>query len=145
MDETGFRIGVLNGKIVIIYLNTKAVYLADSDNRESLTVIETVSAGGEAIVLFLILKGEILLEEHFNNDLDTESVFATSSTGYTNDVLSLKYIKYFHNQIYRHIQGKWRMLIFDGYGSYTSDEFLYYYWSHKIVPFQLLLYSIYLL
>ena len=56
MDETGFRISVLNGKIIIIYLNTKAVYLADLDNRESLTVIETISASGEVIALFLILK-----------------------------------------------------------------------------------------
>ncbi|PMD60753.1 uncharacterized protein K444DRAFT_527761, partial [Hyaloscypha bicolor E] len=62
IDETGFRIGVLNGKIIIIYLNTKAVYLADPDNQESLTIIETVFAGGKAIILFLILKGEILLK-----------------------------------------------------------------------------------
>jgi hypothetical protein len=134
MDETGFYIGILNGKIVIIHLNTKAVYLADPDNRESLTVIETISAGGKAIALFLILKGEILVEEHFNNDLDAESVFATSSTGYINNSLSLKYIKHFHNQTYRRIQGKWRILIFNGHSSHTSDEFLYYYWSHKIVP-----------
>jgi hypothetical protein len=145
MDETGFRIGVLNGKIVITHLNTKAVYLADPDNRESLTAIETISAGGEAIAPFLILKGEILVEAHFDNDLDTESVFATSSTGYTNDALSLKYIKHFHNQTYRRTQGKWRMLIFDGHGSHTSDEFLYYCWSHKIVPFQLPPHSTHLL
>jgi hypothetical protein len=100
MDKTGFRIGVLNGKIIITYLNTKAVYLADPDNRESLTVIETISAGGKVIALFLILKGEILLEEYFNNDLDAEIVFATSSTRYINDALSLKYIKHFHNQTY---------------------------------------------
>jgi hypothetical protein len=100
MDETGFYIGVLNGKIIIIYLNTKAVYLADPDNRESLTIIETISARGEAIALFLILKGEILLEEYFNNNLNTETVFATSSTRYINNTLSLKYIKHFHNQIY---------------------------------------------
>jgi hypothetical protein len=100
MDETGFRISILNGKIIIIYLNTKAIYLADPDNRESLTMIETVSARGKAITLFLILKGEILLEKHFNNDLNTESVFATSFTRYINDTLSLKYIKHFHNQIY---------------------------------------------
>jgi hypothetical protein len=97
MDETGFRISVLNGKIVITHLNMKAIYLANSDNRESLTMIETMSAGGEAITPFLILKGEILLEEHFNNDLNTEIVFATSSTRYINDALSLKYIKHFHN------------------------------------------------
>jgi hypothetical protein len=100
MDETSFCIGVLNRKIIITHLNTKAVYLADPDNRESLTIIETVSARGEAITLFLILKGEILLEEYFNNDLDAEIVFATSSTGYTNNALSLKYIKHFHNQTY---------------------------------------------
>jgi hypothetical protein len=97
MDETGFHIGVLNGKIVITHLNTKAVYLVDPDNRESLTTIETVSTRGEVIALFLILKGEILLEEYFNNDLNTEIVFATSSTRYINNALSLKYIKHFHN------------------------------------------------
>jgi hypothetical protein len=100
MDETGFRISVLNGKIIIIYLNTKAIYLADPDNRESLTMIETVSTRGEAITLFLILKGEILLEEYFNNDLNTELVFAISFTRYINNALSLKYIKHFHNQTY---------------------------------------------
>ncbi|PMD49486.1 uncharacterized protein K444DRAFT_549235, partial [Hyaloscypha bicolor E] len=100
MDETGFCISVLNRKIVIIYLNTKAIYLADPDNRESLTIIKTVSAGGKVIILFLILKEKILVEVYFNNNLDTELVFATSSTGYLNNTLSLKYIKYFHNQIY---------------------------------------------
>ncbi|PMD51084.1 uncharacterized protein K444DRAFT_620252 [Hyaloscypha bicolor E] len=93
MDETGFRISVLNRKIIIIYLNTKAVYLADPNNRESLTTIETISARGEVIILFLILKGEILLEEYFNNDLNAEIVFAISSTRYINNALSLKYIK----------------------------------------------------
>jgi hypothetical protein len=70
MDETGFRIGILNRKIIIIYLNTKAIYLVDPDNRESLTIIETISTRGQVITLFLILKGEILLEEYFNNDLN---------------------------------------------------------------------------
>jgi hypothetical protein len=103
IDETGFHISVLNGKIIIIYLNIKAVYLVDSNNRELLTVIETISASGKAIILFLILKGEILLEEYFNNNLNTESVFTISSTGYINNILSLKYIKHFYNQTYRYI------------------------------------------
>jgi hypothetical protein len=97
INETGFRISVLNGKIIIIYLNTKAIYLADPDNRELLTIIETISARGKVIILFLILKKEILLEEYFNNDLNTEIVFAMSFTRYINNALSLKYIKHFHN------------------------------------------------
>ncbi|PMD53231.1 uncharacterized protein K444DRAFT_541962, partial [Hyaloscypha bicolor E] len=67
---------------------------------ELLTIIETIFARGKAIILFLILKGEILVKAYFNNNLDTELVFAISSTRYINNTLSLKYIKYFHNQIY---------------------------------------------
>ena len=97
IDETGFYISILNRKIIIIYLNTKAIYLVDPDNRELLTIIETISTRGEVIILFLILKGEILLEEYFNNELNIEIVFTISSTRYINNTLSLKYIKYFYN------------------------------------------------
>ncbi|PMD63832.1 uncharacterized protein K444DRAFT_522233, partial [Hyaloscypha bicolor E] len=57
MDETSFYIGVLNRKIIIIYLNTKAIYLADPDNRESLTVIETISARGRSNYTIPYFKG----------------------------------------------------------------------------------------
>jgi hypothetical protein len=97
MDETGFYISILNEKIVIIYLNTKAIYLVDPDNRELLTIIETISASSKVIILFLILKGEILLEKYFNNNLNTKLVFTISFTRYINNILSLKYIKYFYN------------------------------------------------
>jgi hypothetical protein len=145
MDETGFRIGVLRGRIVITHLNTKTVYLADPDNRESLTTIETVCANGSAIPPFLILKGEVLQEEHFENELEDEAVLSTSPSGYTNEQLSMKFIKHFHNQTYKKTKGRWRMLIFDGHGSHTSKEFLYYCWAHKIVPFQLPPHSTHLL
>src|ERR1700693_4088532 len=97
MDETSFRISILNGKIIIIYLNIKAIYLADPNNRDLLTIIKTIFTRGKVIILFLILKREILLEKYFNNNLNTELVFATSFTRYINNALSLKYIKYFHN------------------------------------------------
>lgn len=57
MDETGFRVGCISGKVVITSLNTKAVYLADPDNRESLTAVETICADGSTIAPMIILKG----------------------------------------------------------------------------------------
>lgn len=57
MDETGFRIGCIAGKIVITSLNTKAVYLADPDNRGSLTAVEVICADGSTIAPMIILKG----------------------------------------------------------------------------------------
>ncbi|PMD58061.1 uncharacterized protein K444DRAFT_532758, partial [Hyaloscypha bicolor E] len=97
INKTGFYISILNRKIVIIYLNIKAIYLVDPNNRELLTIIETIFASNKVIILFLILKREILLEKYFNNNLNTKLVFAISSTRYINNILSLKYIKYFYN------------------------------------------------
>ena len=63
MDETGFRIRVIAGRVVITHLTTKNVYLADPDNRESLTAVETVCADGSTTPPMLILKGDVLLEK----------------------------------------------------------------------------------
>src|ERR1700712_451795 len=48
-DEVGFRIGVLLRRMVIVPADVKAVYIADPDNRESLTSLECVSAAGKSI------------------------------------------------------------------------------------------------
>ena len=41
MDETGFRIGCLDGRIVIAYKETRSVYIADPDNSDYITSMET--------------------------------------------------------------------------------------------------------
>ena len=97
IDETSFRIGVLNKKIIITYLQTKAIYLANLDNRESLTTIETIYKDNIAIIPFLILKREVLKEDYFKNDLNDETILATSASSYINKQLSIKYIKHFYN------------------------------------------------
>jgi hypothetical protein len=135
MDETGFRIGIIAGRIVITHLTTKAVYLADPDNRESLTAVETIGADGSTIPPMLILKGDVLLEKYFENDLENETLLATSSSGYSNEGLAMKYLIHFHNNTFTKCKGQWRMLIFDGHGSHVSEDFLLYYWEHQIVPF----------
>ena len=89
-DESGFRIGCLNGRIVIIHTNIKAIYLADPDIRESITAIECVSAGGWAIPSMLILAGSLFLQKHFENDLDENTLFGISNTGYSNSNLSME-------------------------------------------------------
>jgi hypothetical protein len=75
MDETGFRIRVIAGR-TIAHLSTRAVYLADPDNRESLTAVEIVCVDGSTIALMLILKGDVLLERYFENDLENDILLA---------------------------------------------------------------------
>ena len=119
--------------------------MADPNNRESVTVVETICSDSSTIPPILILKGDVLLKKHFENDLEHKTLLTTSLTGYTNKCLAMKYLIYFHNNTFIKTQGRWRLLIFDGHSLYVTDEFLLYCWEHKIVPFQLPLYSTHLL
>jgi len=145
MDETGFRIRVLAGRVVITHLTTKAVYLADPNNRESVTVVETICGDSTTIPPMLILKGEVLLKKYFDNDLENGTLLAVSASGYSNDELAMKYLIHFYNNTFKKTKGRWRMLIFDGHSSYISAEFLHYCWEYKIIPFQLPPHSTHLL
>ena len=89
IDKTGFRIRVTTGRVVITHLSTKAVYLTDPDNQESLTTVETIGADSSIIPLILILKGDILLEKYFENDLENDTVLTTSPSSYSNEGLAI--------------------------------------------------------
>ena len=78
IDETGFRIGVIARRVVITHLSTKVVYLVDSDNRELITIVEIVCTDYSTIPPILILKGDVLLERHFENDLENNTLLVTS-------------------------------------------------------------------
>ena len=73
IDEMGFRIGVIAGRTVITHLLTKAVYLTDPNNQESLTAVKTVCTDGSTIPFMLILKGDVLLERYFENDVENDT------------------------------------------------------------------------
>ena len=126
-------------------MNTKAVFLSDPDNRELLTSVECISAGGWAIEPMVIMAGRVFLEKHFDNDLNDDVLFAISDTGYSNAILGIEWIKHFQKQTVRKVKGVWRMLIFDGHSSHLIDEFIYYCWQHSIVAFLLPSHSTHLL
>jgi hypothetical protein len=125
-DETGFRIGCLNGRTVITHQNTKEVYLSNPDNRELVSAVECISASGKAIQPMIIIAGAVFLEKHFDNDLHDDVLFAVSDSGYSNDTLGFEWLKHFNKQTKKSTTGLWRMIIFDGHGSHLSSEFLYY-------------------
>ena len=136
-DESGFRIGCLAGRIVITHASTKSVFLADPEQRESITSIECISGGGETIPPMLILSGSVMLEKHFQNSLHDDTLLAITKTGYTNQFLSLEWLKHWNKHTEKKKKGIWRMLIFDGHRSHLSNDFLFYCWEHKVIPFLL--------
>ena len=84
----------------------KAVYLADTNNQESLIAIEMICTNSLIIPLMLILKGNILLEKYFENNLENNILLTISLSSYSNKGLAIKYLIYFYNNIFKKTKEK---------------------------------------
>jgi hypothetical protein len=135
MDETGFRIGV--GKDHLIVTKRKrAHYFGIPENRESATAIEAISASGQYIPAFLILSGQLHMAQWYQQqELHGNTVIGTSSTGYSNDQMSLHWIQHFEKHTVKMTISKKRLLILDGHGSHHTREFIQYCDDHNIIAF----------
>ena len=130
---------------IITVDSVRRIYMLNSDNREFCTIIECINDTGKDISSMLILQKINLLFFHFNNDIDDDVIFTTSNTDYSNDWISLQWIKHFDHYSQRHQWDAWRLLVMNGYESYHTREFLFYCENHKIIPFNLPLHTTHLL
>jgi hypothetical protein len=144
-DETGFRIRCLAGQIVFTQTDQQ-VYILDLDNCEIVTSMELISAIGKTTDPMMIMPGQQIKEKHFPKGLNDSIWIAVSQSGYTNDVLSFKWLKHFDAQT-QPPNGEWRMLVIDGHGSHLTIEFVDYCYrpNVKISVFLLLAHLTYIL
>jgi hypothetical protein len=136
-DETGCMIGMIAGSLVIVPADCTAVYIDDPANRELVTSTECISAGGFHIPPMITFKGAYHLRKYFKNDMDGDILWSRSDSGFVNDKLTLKWLQHFDKFTKNRTKGRYRMLIFDGYGSHITQDFLEYCWQNRIRPFQL--------
>lgn len=102
-------------------------------NRDFCTAIETICADGSVMPPFLILRAKVHLEKWYTHtNIPGDYTVAVSDSGYNNDELSIEYIKTFNNFTSRRQIGVWRLLIFDGFGSYSTKEVIDYCDAHNI-------------
>ena len=74
MDETGFRIGIPGGERVIVPRAVKELYTPSPENRTSITVIETVSAGGKVIPPVLIIPDKVHMDSWYSENLKSKEL-----------------------------------------------------------------------
>ena len=133
-DETEFCIGIGHEDWVISMDILRRIYFRCPDNRESLTAMECINRIGGDIPPILIVTGIQQLAPWFNNDLSDDIAVTTAETEYTNDWISLKWMKHFEKYFTRKQQGAYRLLLLDSHGSHHIDEFLKFCEDHKIKP-----------
>jgi len=144
-DETGCQIGVTSGGLVCVPAGVDQVYVDDPDNKELVTSTECISASGYHLPAMITFKGAYHLRKYFENDMDGDTFWTRSDTGFVNDKLTMKWIEHFEKFTANRTKGRYRMLIFDGYGSHITQNFIDFCWKHRIRPFQLPPHSTHLL
>lgn len=126
-DESGFRVGVIKDQFVITRYFDEVLTTGSDTNRESCTVSETISGDGESIPPMVILKAIVHQERwYMETPLEDGTLVATSPSGYSNDELTLEWLKHFDKFTKARSLGARRLLLLDGYGSHTTREFLQY-------------------
>jgi DDE superfamily endonuclease len=144
-DETGCQIGISAGTTVVVPKGATTAFVDDPGQRELVTATECCSATGYHVPVMLIFKGAYHLRKYVKNDLSGDTFFGRSESGFTNDKLTLAWLEHFNRYTEKRTIGRYRMLIFDGYGSHITQPFIEYCWEHRIRPFQLPPHSTHLL
>lgn len=137
MDETGFRIGVGKDQLIVTK-RKRAHYFGLPENRESATAIEAVSAAGRYIPAFLLLTGTVHSAQWYSQpELHPDTAIYPCESGYSNDEISLEWLKHFDKHSQKSQISGYRLLIVDGHGSHHTSQFIQYCDDHNIIPFGL--------
>lgn len=136
MDESSFRVGIAKAKYVLTECPNREARLLNSTNRESLTVIEAISAGGEKIPPMLVLTSKRHMGSWYKY-LHDDTLVGVLESGYTNDQLALCWVEHFNEFSRRTMTGSRRLLIIDNHGSHCTKEFINYCDNNLIIPFGL--------
>jgi len=123
MDETGFRVGCVQGHWVWTFDDIESPLLSDPGDRQLVTVLESISASGQVIPPYIILPGVEISAKFCRNNLDPRAKLDARPTGYTDDQLALQWLEHFDKHTRPKLSNQWRMLIIDGHGSHATEEF----------------------
>ena len=132
MDETGVALGVCNNATVLASSASTKVYTKTPENREWVSIIETISAAGSKITPVVIFKGKNLQTSWFSVDSIPDWYYTTSQNGWMSNEIGSWWLQHVFEPKTRPAAGIWRLLILDGHGSHVPTDFQYFAWTHKI-------------
>ena len=131
VDEHGIALGVCANTRVIGKAGKKRTYMQSPENREWVSIIETISATGKHIRPVVIFKGQNVQTSWFEEDNLPNWLIATSGKGWTTNEIAMRWLQEVFlpetipsTKDYRGMPRR-RMLILDGHGSHAQLDFLW--------------------
>ena len=127
-DEAGIMEGMgINGLVIgSAEIKKHRVYVKSNQSRVWTTFVECISATGNALTPAIIFKGTYVQKQWFAKDFEHPWHFACSENGWTSNAIALEWLeKVFLPQTQPEDPSDMRLLIVNGHGSHTTDEFMW--------------------
>jgi hypothetical protein len=122
IDETGILLALLKTLKVLMFAEEISQYRGAAKKTRLIIVIKCISATGKVIHLIVIWPAST----HQSNWMTYSTPgwhYANSPSGYTNNHISLEWLKKcFHPQIQSQAGNNCQLLIADGFGTHKSAE-----------------------
>jgi hypothetical protein len=80
---------------VVVLIRIKEIYTGIPENRLSITIIECISADGNAIPPVIIIPGVRIIASWFNNNMTGYEFIIVSESRYTNKGIYIAWLDYF--------------------------------------------------
>lgn len=125
MDETGCALGVCTNAQVLASSTKKKAYIKSPEDREWVSIIETISATGVKLQCLVIFKGKHLQSTWFPAKGTPNWLYTTSENGWTSNFIGYEWLQRIFIPNTSPSSGGWRLLLLDGHGSPTPIDFMW--------------------
>ncbi|KAJ5138584.1 uncharacterized protein N7515_003432 [Penicillium bovifimosum] len=142
--ETGFQIGVDRDQFIITREPKKKLFNGSITDRESVTVLEAVSADGFTCPPLTILSAKQALLRWFDAIQEDDHI-AVTDTGYIDDTVAYQWIQLFHKWTIGRTLGSKRLVICDRFESHSTRQVVQFCEEKNIILFSLLSHASYIL
>ncbi len=132
MDETGVALGVCTNTRVLGSSLKKKTYIKSPENREWVSIIETVSATGQKLQSLVVFKGQSLQTTWFPAQGAPNWLYTTSENGWTSNKIGYEWLQRIFIPNTAPSSDQYRLLLLDGHGSHTPINFMILCKLHKI-------------
>lgn len=133
MDETGIALGVCTHQRVVGSSSSSRTYKKTPENREWVSIVETVSAAGQSTRCLVIFKGKNLQSSWFKHDKVPDWLYTCSENAWTSNDISVRWLKeVFIPETLPNRPNASRILLLDNHGSHITTEFMWICFQNNI-------------
>ncbi|KYK62106.1 hypothetical protein DCS_03252 [Drechmeria coniospora] len=127
MDETGILEGLSSNGLVLGRSDKTFQLKKKVGSRCWTTIVECVSAVGQALSPLVLFKGQTLQQQWFPKDPAylKEWLFKATPNGWTDNLVALQWLEEVSIPQTKASRTTRRMLIVDGHGSHQTDDFMF--------------------